>query len=73
MITALIYEEQLRKLKIDIERNGLRQTYFCNAGRGGKVEIANKDAYRQKAIPTPEKFEELGMADVAEQIYNLNY
>lgn len=27
----------------------------------------------KKAIPTPEKFEELGMADVAEQIYNLNY
>lgn len=27
-----IYEEQLRKLKEDIERNGLPQTYFCNAG-----------------------------------------
>ncbi|MDD2286526.1 MAG: hypothetical protein PHQ11_14145 [Paludibacter sp.] len=27
-----IYEEQLRKLKMDMERDGLRQTYFCNAG-----------------------------------------
>ncbi len=39
-----IYEEQLRKLKEDMERNGLRQTYFCNAGSTVAYEqIINRD------------------------------
>ncbi|HBC32122.1 MAG TPA: MerR family transcriptional regulator [Clostridiales bacterium] len=39
-----IYEEQLRKLKEDMERNGLRQTYFCNAGSTVAYEqIVNRD------------------------------
>jgi DNA-binding transcriptional MerR regulator len=39
-----IYEEQLRKLKEDMERNGLPQTYFCNAGSTVSYEqIINRD------------------------------
>jgi effector-binding domain-containing protein len=39
-----IYEEELRKLKEDMERNGLRQTYFCNTGNRVPYEqIINRD------------------------------
>lgn len=27
-----VYEELLRKLKVNMEKNGIRHTYFCNAG-----------------------------------------